>query len=164
MVLGPVMVADNGRAPHGVADENSDEDKVYIHDDTIGRNPVLPGQPHQLEVVKDVHQGHGNVGHQLRGPVEAGVQKDLAVELRLGQPQDGVPAAAEVPQGENASHHLAQRAGRSSPRQSPLKNGDKKRVQGHVGDPGGDHHPQSQLGPLGGDEKALEHVLEHKCR
>lgn len=65
MVLCAVMVADDGRAADRVAEEDRHKDEVDIHDDTIGRDAVLPRELHQLEVIKDVDDGHRKVRHHL---------------------------------------------------------------------------------------------------
>ena len=79
-VGGPEVEADDRGAAHGVAQEDGHENKVHVHNDPIGGHAVLPRQAHELEVIEHVHQGHGQVGHQLRRAVGAGLEQGPAVE------------------------------------------------------------------------------------
>lgn len=45
---------------------------------------------------------------------------------------------------------------------TPVENGDEERVQHHVGDAGGHGDEKAQAGLFGGNEEALEHVLQHE--
>ena len=78
-VIGTIVVADDGRTAEGVAHIHGNEQEAGVHDDAVGGHAVFPGKAQQLVVVQDVHQRHGQVGHQLGGAIDAGVQQHLAV-------------------------------------------------------------------------------------
>ena len=57
---------------------------------------------------------------------------------------------------------MAQAGGDGRAGHAPVEHGDEQRVQHHVGDTGGHGDDKAQAGLLGGDEEALEHVLQHE--
>ena len=158
------MIADDGGAPDGVPDKHGAEHKVHVHDHPVGSHPVLPRQGHELVIVQHRHQRHGDVGHQLRGAVGAGLHKNPRVKPGLCQPQKALVLSQKIHQGNSPAHHLAEACGQGRPRQPPPEHCDEHIVQNHVGQPRRHGDCQAQLRLLRGDEKTLEHVLQHeKC-
>ena len=78
------------------------------------------------------------------------------------QAQQAGVGTQEVDQGQYAAYTLAQAGGDGRAGHTPVKNGDEERVQDHVGDAGGHGDEKAQAGLFGGDEEALEHILQHE--
>ena len=60
-----VMVGDNRGAANGVADKDSDEDKLHIHQHPEGGYAILPDIFQQLEIVDHADNRGGNIAHKL---------------------------------------------------------------------------------------------------
>ena len=167
MILGAEMVSDNGRRSHGIADEDGEEDHIHIHQHPVGSHPVLTGIADQLDVVKHPHQRHGDVAHQLRGAVGAGLEQRLSVPAGASQPQQTAVGAQEIDQRQQRPHRLTDRRGDGGARQPPAEYRHKQPVQHHIGDAGDHRGDQPQCGALRRHEKALKlhlHDIRRRCR
>ena len=89
-VLCTVVIADNRRTADGEPEKYRDKDKVDIHDDAVGGDTVRTDQPDELEVVQDIDNRHGEIGHQLRDTVGAGAAERTEIQTRTGQMQKAV--------------------------------------------------------------------------
>ena len=163
MVAGTVVEADDGRTAHGIAHEHRHEQEGCVHDDTVGGHAVLTGQTQQLEVIQDIDQRHGKVGHQLGRAVDAGIPQDFAVKTGLAQVQAaGVAAVDEVEHRQYAAHQLADKGGNGRALHAPAPDTHHQHVQHHVGAARAHGEPEAEVRLFGGDEKALEHILQRK--
>ena len=163
MVAGTVVEADDGRTAHGIAHEHRHEQEGCVHDDTVGGHAVLTGQTQQLEVIQDIDQRHGKVGHQLGRAVDAGIPQDFAVKTGLAQVQAaGVAAVDEVEHRQYAAHQLADKGGNGRALHAPAPDTHHQHIQHHVGAACAHGEPEAEVRLFGGDEKALEHILQRK--
>ena len=156
------MIAYNGGASHGVAEENGREDEVHIHDDAVDRYTVRTHQAHELPVIEHGDDGHGDVRHKLRSAVGAGLYQRTQVELGAAQVELTFIGKGEIQQGDHAADPLTDSGGQRGADDAPLENGDEQCVQYHVGNTGGHGDVKPQIGPLRRDKKALERALQHK--
>ena len=157
------MEADDGCAAHGIAHEHRHKQERRVHDDTIGGHAILSGKAEQLVVVQDVHQGHGQVAHQLRGAVGAGVQQDLSLKAGAAQMDAaGVVLFQEVEHRQHAAHHLADHGGNGRALHTPAQRAHQQHVQHHVGAACAHGKGKAQMGLFGRDKKALEHILQNE--
>ena len=160
MVAGTVVEADDGRTAHGIAHEHRHEQEGRVHDDAVGGHAVLTGQTQQLEVVQDIDQRHGKVGHQLGRAVDAGIPQDFAVKTGLAQVQAaGVAAVDEVEHRQYAAHQLADKGGNGRALHAPAPDTHHQHIQHHVGAACAHGEPEAEVRLFGGDKKALEHIL-----
>ena len=163
MVAGTVVEADDGRTAHGIAHEHRHEQEGRVHDDTVGGHAILTGQTQQLVVVQDIDQRHGKVGHQLGRAVDAGIPQDFAVKTGLAQVQAaGVAAVDEVEHRQYAAHQLADKGGNGRALHAPAPDTHHQHIQHHVGAARAHGEPEAEVRLFGGDEKALEHILQRK--
>ena len=162
-VIGTIVVADDGRAAHGVAHKHRHEQEGCVHDHTIGGHAILARKAEQLIVVQDVHQRHGKIGHQLRGTVHTGFQQHTALKLRAAEvEQAGVFPVEEVEHRQQAAHHLAEHGGNGGTLHAPVQDAHQQHVQHHVGAARAHREVKAQMRLFGGDKKALEHILQDK--
>ena len=160
MVASTVVVADDGRAAHGIAHEDRHEQEGRIHDDAVSRHAVLPGKAEELIIIEDVDEGHGEVGHQLGGAVDAGGPQHAAVELCPAQMDAaGVLLFQEIKHRQYTAHQLADEGGHRGTRHTQMERPNQHHVQHHVGAACAYGKQKAQLGLFGRDEKALEKVL-----
>ena len=158
-----VVEADDGRTAEGVAHIHGNEQEAGVHDDAVGGHAVFPGKAQQLVVVQDVHQRHGQVGHQLGGAIDAGVQQHLAVQLRFAQVQAaGILVVEEVEDRQQAAHDLAEEGGNGGTLYAPAPDAHHQHIQHHVGAACTHGEPEAEVRLFGGDKEALEHVLQRK--
>ena len=163
MVACAVVEADNGGAAHGVAHIHGHEQEGGIHDDAVSGHAVFAGQPQQLVIVQDVYQRHGQVGHQLGGTVDAGIPQDSAVELRFTQVQAaGIVVVEKVEHRQNTAHQLADEGGNGRALDAPAPQAHHHHVQHHIGAARTHGEPEAQVRLFGGDEEALEHILQRE--
>ena len=163
MVACAVVVADDGGAADGIAHEDGHEEEGRIHDDAIGRHAVFAREAEELVVVEDVDQRHGQVGHQLRGAVDAGAADDAAVPLGAAQMDGGGGAPAEeVEQGQHAAHGLTDEGGDGCALHAAVEHTYQQDIQNHVGAARRHREREAQMGLFGGDEEALEQILQNK--
>ena len=155
------MIADDGRAADGIADEHGGEDELHVHQHAESRHAVLPRQPQQLEVIQHAHHRGGHVADQLRRAVAAGLQDRPQLQLCLCQLQQAAVGPQEVHQRQHAAHDLADAGGDGSARHAPVEHRHEQGVQRHVGNARRHRDPQAQLGLFRRDQEALEHVLQH---
>ena len=165
MVAGTVVEADDGRTAHGIAHEHRHEQEGRVHDDAVGGHAVLTGQTQQLEVIQDIDQRHGKVGHQLRRTVDTGIPQHAAVKLCSAQVQTaGIVAVDKIKHRQHAAHQLADEGGKGSALHAPVQHPHHYHVQHHVGAACTHGEPEAQMRLFGGDKKALEQILQSKAR
>ena len=158
-----VVVADDGGAADGIAHEDGHKQERRIHDDAISRDTVFTGKAEELVIVKNVDQRHGKVGHQLRGAVDAGAADDAAVPLGAAQmDRAGGALIEEVEHRQHAAHGLADEGGDGCALHAAVEHTHKNNVQYHVGNARRYREGEAQMGLFGGDEEALEHILQNK--
>ena len=158
-----VVVADDGGAADGIAHEDGHKQERRIHDDAISRDTVFTGKAEQLVIVKNVDQRHGKIGHQLRGAVDAGAADDAAVPLGAAQmDRAGGALIEEVEHRQHAAHGLADESGDGCALHAAVEHTHKNNVQYHVGNARRYREGEAQMGLFGGDEEALEHILQNK--
>ena len=159
------MEADDGCAAHGIAHEHRHKQEGSVHDDAVSRHAVFSGKPQQLEVIQDIDQRHGKAGHQLGRAVDAGIPQHAAVKLRSAQVQAaGIVVVDKVEHRQHAAHQLADKGGKGSALHAPVQHTHHHHVQHHVGAACTNGEPEAQKRLFGGDEKALEHILQRKGR
>ncbi len=161
-ILRAIVVADDGGGADGVADENSEEDKIDVHEHTVGGHAVLSRQPQELEVEEHTDHRAGNTAHHLGRTVGTGLNQGLDLHFRGAQTQNAVVGPQEVEQRQHAAHRLADPGSQCRPSDPPAEARHKQGVQGHVGHPGAHRGQQAKLRPLGGGEECLKQVLEHE--
>ena len=160
-----VMEADDGCAAHGIAHEHRHKQEGSVHDDAVSRHAVFSGKPQQLEVIQDIDQRHGKVGHQLRRTVDTGIPQHAAVKLCSAQVQAaGIVVVDKVEHRQHAAHQLADKGGNGSALHAPVQHAHHYHVQHHIGAARTNGKPEAQKRLFGGDEKALEHILQRKGR
>ena len=156
------MIADDRGAADGVADEDGHKNELDVHQNAVGGDAVLANETQELEVVQHADQRGGDVAHQLGGAVAAGLQDGAQAQSGGTQVQQAGIGAQEVEQRQHAANTLAQSGGDGGAGHAPAEHGDEQCVQHHVGNAGGHRDQQAEAGLLCGDEKALEHVLQHE--
>ena len=165
VVARAVMEADDGCAAHGIAHEHRHKQEGCVHDDAVSRHTVFSGKPQQLEVIQDIDQRHGKVGHQLRRTVDTGIPQHAAVKLCSAQVQAaGIVVVDKIEHRQHAAHQLADKGGNGSALHAPVQHTHHHHVQHHVGAACTYGEPEAQKRLFGGDEKALEHILQRKGR
>ena len=165
MVARTVMEADDGCAAHGIAHEHRHEQEGGIHDDAVSRHAVFPDQPQQLEVIQDIDQRHGKACHQLGRAVDAGIPQHASVKLRSAQVQTaGVVVVDKIEHRQHAAHQLADEGGKGSALHAPVQHTHHYHVQHHIGAARTNGEPEAQMRLFGGDEKALEQILQSEAR
>ena len=158
------VVADDGAAADGVANEDGHKDELHIHQHPVGGDAVLSHIAQKLEVVEDAHQGGGDVAHELRGAVGAGPQQGADLQPGGDQVQQAAVGPQKVDEGEDAAHALADARGDGGTGHPPAEHPDEQAVQHHVGQSRRHRGVQAQLGFLRGDEEALKYILQHERR
>ena len=68
----------------------------------------------------------------------------------------------KIEQGDDASHHLAEKGGNGGSLHPPVEAAHQHHVQHHVGKARRHREGKAQMGLFGGDEEALEHILQNK--
>ena len=165
VVARAVMEADDGCAAHRIAHEHRHKQEGSVHDDAVSRHAVFSGKPQQLEVIQDIDQRHGKVGHQLGRAVDAGIPQHAAVKLCSAQVQAaGIAVVDKVEHRQHAAHQLADEGGKGSALHAPVQHPHHYHIQHHVGAACTYGEPEAQKRLFGGDEKALEHILQRKGR
>ena len=165
MVARAVMEADDGCAAHGIAHKHRHKQEGRVHDDAVSRHAVFSGKPQQLEVIQDIDQRHGKAGHQLGRAVDAGIPQHAAVKLRAAQVQAaGIVVVDKIEHRQHAAHQLADEGGKGSALHAPVQHTHHYHIQHHVGAACTYGEPEAQKRLFGGDEKALEHILQRKGR
>ena len=158
-----VVVADDGGAADGIAYEDGHKQERRIHDDAISRDAVFAGKAEELVIVKNVDQRHGKVGHQLRGAVDAGAADDAAVPLGAAQmDRAGGALIEEVEHRQHAAHGLADEGGDGCALHAAVEHTHQHDVQYHVGKARRHREGEAQMGLFGGDEEALEQILQNE--
>ena len=162
-VAGTVVVADDGGAADGIADEHRHEQEGRIHDDAVGRHAVFARKAEQLIVIEDVDQRHREVGHQLGRAVDTGVPQDMAVELGLAevQPTRVVPVH-KIKHRQQTADDLADKGRNGRTLDTPVERADQNDVQHHIGAARAHRKGKAEVRLFGGNEKALEHILQNK--
>ena len=85
-----IVVTNNRSASNGVSNKNCQENKVGVHNDSVGCHTVLSGNPHKLKIVEDIDQGGGQVGDHFRGAVDAGIGQNPFMKGGLGKAKQTV--------------------------------------------------------------------------
>ena len=165
VIAGTVVVADDGGAADGIAHEDGHKEEGRIHDDAVSRHAVLARKAEELVIVEDVDQRHGEVGHQLRRAVDAGIPQNAAMELRPAQVQAaGVVPVQEIERRQQAADDLAEEGRDRGTLNAPAEHPHQHNVQHHVGAARAHGESEAQVGLFSRNEKALEHVLQDKGR
>ena len=132
-VLRTVVVADDRRGTHGIADEDSLKDHADVHQYAIGGNAVLSGVLHQLDIIQHTDQRHGDIAHQLGGTVGADTAQRAKLQTAAGQVQTAGIFPGEIDQREHAADELTGGRSRRRSGQSEGKNRHQQPVQHHIG-------------------------------
>ena len=157
-----VVEADDRRAADGIADIDGNEDKLDVHQNAVGRYAVLAEVFEQLEVIDHADDGGRDIAHQLGRAVAAGVQDRPQLQLRPDEAELARVRAQEIEQREQPADALAQARGDGRARDAPVENRDEQRIEHHIRHARRDRRGQTELRLLRHDQKALEHVLQHK--
>ena len=156
------MIAHDGRAAHRIAEEDGHKNEVHVHDHTEHRHAVRAHQAHELPVIEHVDDGHGDIRHELRGAVAAGLGDGAQVEPRAAEPELALVGEDEVEQRNHAADILADGCGESRADHAEPQHRDEQRVEHDVRHARGDRDIQAEVRPLRRHEEALERVLQHE--
>ena len=156
------MVADNGRAADGKAEERGHEYEIHIHHDRIRGNSLLADQAHELDIVQDRNNRRGNVAHQLGRAVCAGVQQLFPVKPGAGQPYPVASGVQEIQERQHAAHAVTDHRRNRCARNAQPAHRNQHIVEQHVGQAGRDREDEAHVRLFCDDEKALERGLQHE--
>ena len=163
MILCAVMIAKNRSHPIGIPDKNRTKNQADIHYQPVNDNSVLAGIFKELYIVEDADKGAGGFCHKFRGPVRTAFNECPAVPYRAHKLKETVVSPSKINKRKYATHDLGQGRGCCSPRKSPLKADDKKRVQKNIAKSRAyrDRKPQPRL--FGSHKEKLELIYQYPC-
>ena len=70
------MVTDNRRHADGVPDKDGDENKLNVHENTVGGYAVFAGIRKKLEIIDHADNGRGNITHKFGRTVGTGTEQN----------------------------------------------------------------------------------------
>jgi hypothetical protein len=160
------MVADDGGDGDVVADEDGGIDEGNVHHYAIGGDAVLTKETHELEVVADADDVHGNITHIFAQSVGAGFADIGPQDAHFGHEHQRATtrtAGTEIEHRIESAHKLCHRGGYGGAGHAPSETPHQKSVEQNV-DHAADHgHEGAQLRPLGSHIERLESHLQDKA-
>ena len=164
MVLCAEMEADNRRSTHRKTEKHRHKNHTDVHQHAISRHAVLSGITEKLGVIQHRHQRHRDIAHQLRGAVGADTKQIPPRKNGFGKAQAAGVFTKKVNHRQKSADTFAEHSRHCRADDPPPENGDKQRVQRHIGDPCRHSDPQPQFRFFRRDQQRLKFILQEQRR